>query len=287
MQPNIRNDAMTRFVRPVGSSLLLLLASATLFAQEPPPPETPPVQPEASLPVEDVAPPVAEPVPGSAEEPSVAPAKVLLVPVEFSVYEQGLNTSEIVADWTEAARANLVTAATEVLRERAGLQVVPMPTLEPAEQEVLREHLALVKHIVLQANSMSGGAWNDRKPDFDRRFGDGLQFLRERSGADFVILIDGSQVKQSGGRVVSQLALLGILGAVGGTPVVGGAPGGGTYLSSSLIDLVGGEVKWFNARYGQEAFGMTRSDLRQLDDAKVMLRKLFEPYPAIPALTVK
>jgi hypothetical protein len=277
---------MTRFVRPVGASLLLLFASATLVAREPPPPETP-VQPEASLPVEAVAPPVAEPVPGSADEPIVAPAKVLLVPVEFSVYEQGLNTREIVADWTEAARANLATAATEVLGERAGLQLVSMPTLEPAEQEVLREHLALVKHIVLQANSMSGGAWNSRKPDFDRRFGDGLQFLRERSGADFVILIDGSQVKQSGGRVFSQIALIGVLGAVGGIPLGGGAPGGGTFLSSSLIDLVRGEVKWFNARYGQEAFGMTRSDLRQLDDAKAMLRKLFEPYPAIPALTVK
>jgi hypothetical protein len=279
MQPNIRNDAMTRFVRPVGSSLLLLLASATLFAQEPPPPETPPVQPEASLPVEDVAPPVAEPVPGSAEEPSVAPAKVLLVPVEFSVYEQGLNTSEIVADWTEAARANLVTAATEVLRERAGLQVVPMPTLEPAEQEVLREHLALVKLVVQQASSMTGPAWNSRKPEFDRRLGDGLQFLREKSGAEFAILIDGSQLKQSGGRVLTQIALAGLGGS---------APfGGGTYLSSSLIDLLGGEVKWFNARFGDEAFGITRSDLRQLDDAKATVRKLFEPYPAIPALTVK
>jgi hypothetical protein len=275
---------MTRFVRVTGrASIFLLLASATVLAQEPPAPEAPPVQPEASLTVEAAAPPATEPAaetaPGSPEEPVSAPAKVLLVPVEFSVYEKGLNTSEIVADWTEAARANLATAATEVLGERAGLQLVPMPVLEPAEQEALHEHLALVKLVVLQASSMSGSAWNRRKPDFDRRLGDGLQFLREKSGADFVILIDGSQVKQSGGSVFTQIALAGILGV--------GVPGGGTYLSSSLIDLVAGEVKWFNARYGLEGFGMTNSDLRQLDDAKAMLRKLFEPYPAIPALTVK
>jgi hypothetical protein len=275
---------MTRFVRVTGrASIFLLLASATVLAQEPPAPEAPPVQPEASLTVEAAAPPATEPAaetaPGSPEEPVSAPAKVLLVPVEFSVYEQGLNTREIVADWTEAARANLATAATEVLGERAGLQLVPMPVLEPAEQEALHEHLALVKLVVLQASSMSGSAWNRRKPDFDRRLGDGLQFLREKSGADFVILIDGSQVKQSGGSVFTQIALAGILGV--------GVPGGGTYLSSSLIDLVAGEVKWFNARYGLEGFGMTNSDLRQLDDAKAMLRKLFEPYPAIPALTVK
>jgi len=275
---------MTRFVRVIGrASIFLLLASATVLAQEPPAPEAPPVQPEASLTVEAAAPPATEPAaetaPGSPEEPVSAPAKVLLVPVEFSVYEKGLNTSEIVADWTEAARANLATAATEVLGERAALQLVPMPVLEPAEQEALREHLALVKLVVLQAGSMSGSAWNSRKPDFDRRLGNGLQFLREKSGADFVILIDGSQVKQSGGSVFTQIALAGILGV--------GVPGGGTYLSSSLIDLVVGEVKWFNARYGLEGFGMTNSDLRQLDDAKTMLRKLFEPYPAIPALTAK
>lgn len=279
---------MRRLVPVIGrASILLILASATAFAQEPQPSESPLVQPQASLAVEAAALPAAEPAPSSSEEPVASPAKVLLVPVEFSVYEQGLNTSEIVAEWTEAARANLATAATEVLGERAGLQLVPMPMLEPAEQEVLREHIALVKLVVLQANSMSGGAWNSRKPDFDRRIGDGLQFLRAKSGADFVILIDGSQVKQSGGSVFSDIALLGVLGAVGGVYLGAGATGGGTYLSSSLIDLVGGDVKWFNTRFGGEAFGMTSSDLRQLDDAKTMLRKLFEPYPAIPALTVK
>ena len=276
-----------RFLISFAGASMLLLGSATLFAEEPPPPGASSLGSEPSSAVVAAPPPVAEAVPPSSVEPGAAPAKVLLVPVEFSVYERGLGTSEIVADWTEVARANLATAATEVLGERTGLQLVPMPALEQAEQEVLREHLALVKLVVLQANSMSGDAWNSRKPEFDRRLGDGLQFLREKSGADFVVLIDGSQVKQSGGSVLAQIALVGVLGAAGGTYVSAGAPGGGTYLSTSLIDLVAGEVKWFNARYGQEAFGMTRSDVRQLDDAKAMLRRLFEPYPAIPALTVK
>jgi hypothetical protein len=189
-----------------------------------------------------------------------------------------MGSGEVVADWTEAARANLAAAATEVLGERAGLQLVSMPELEPAEQEQLREHLALVKLVVLQANSMAGAAWDTRKPDFDRRFGEGLQFLRERSGADFAIVIDGSQVKQSGGSVFTQVAMA----AIGV-----GIPGGGTYLTSSLLDLQAGEVKWFNARFGVEALGITGSDIRDLGEAKATLRKLFEPYPAIPALTVK
>lgn len=248
---------MKRFLSLAGPASVLLLLASALYAQEPPPPEQAPADPGPATP---------------------APARVVLLPVEFSVYEKGLATGEIVADWTEAARVNLAAAAADVLGERAGLQLVPMPTLDAAEQEVLREHLALVKLVVLQANSMPGGAWNSRKPEFDRRFGDGLQFLRERSGADFAVVIDGSQVKQSGGSVFTQIALA----AIGV-----GIPGGGTYLTSSLIDLQGGEVKWFNARFGAEAIGITGSDIRDLGEAKATLRKLFEPYPGIPALTVK
>jgi hypothetical protein len=258
---------MKRHVGLFGLASVLLLLASALCAQEPPPPELVPAPSGTATPA-DATPADATP----------APAKVILLPIEFSVYEKGLGTGEIVADWTEAARTNLAAAATDVLGERAGLQLVPMPPLEPAEQEVLREHLALVKLVVLQANSMMGGAWNSRKPDFDRRFGDGLQFLRAKSGADFAIMIDGSQVKQSGGSIFSQVALA----AIGV-----GIPGGGTYLSSSLIDLQGGEVKWFNARFGVEALGITGSDIRNPGEAQATLRKLFEPYPEIPALTVK
>ncbi len=261
--------------------LMGLLVATALSAQEPPPPDPEPVPaaeaaPEATT-VTPVAP-VAESAPEAVPVPAVAPAKVVLLPVEFSVYEKGVGTGEIVADWTEAARANLAQAASDVLGERAGLQLVSMPSLEPAEQQALRDHLAVVKLVVLQANSMIGSAWNHRKPEFDRSFGDGLQFLREKSGADFAIVIDGSQVKQSGGSIFTQIALA----AIGV-----GIPGGGTYLTSSLIDLQAGEVKWFNARFGAEALGITGSDIRDLGEAKATLRKLFEPYPAIPALTVK
>lgn len=243
-----------------------LLLSTALFAQESPAPDPAPPAPEVVVPQTETA------------EPVATPAKVLLLPVEFSVYQKGVGTGEIVADWTEAARANLAAAATDVLGERAGLQLVPMPTLDAAEQERLREHVALVKLIVVQANGLNSGAWKSRKADFDRRFGDGLGFLREKSGADFAILIDGSQLKQSGGSIFTQVALAAIGAYV---------PGGGTYLTSSLLDLQAGEVKWFNARFGAEALGITGSDIRDLGEAKATLRKLFEPYPAIPALTVK
>lgn len=259
----------------VNASAMLLL-SAAVFAQEPPAPQPAPSDP---VPAVEAAPaPAPETVTPPAVEPARTQARVVLLPVGFSVYEKGVGTGEIVADWTEAARANLGKAAGEVLNERAGLQLVSLPPLEPAEQQVLRDHLAVVKLVVLQANSMYGSAWNRRKPEFDRRFGEGLRFLRDKSGADFAIVIDGSQVKQSGGSIFTQFALA----AIGV-----GVPGGGTYLTSSLIDLQAGEVKWFNARFGAEALGITGSDIRDPAEAQATLRKLFEPYPKIPALTVK
>ncbi len=274
---------MKRLVVRLASVGLCLVSAAALSQQLPP--ETEPGPPEAAtaaaippLPPDAAIAPAPTPAPAPAPPPASTPAKVILLPIEFSVYEKGVGAGEIVADWTESARANLAAAATEVLGERAGLQLVPMPALEPVEQEALRDHLALVKLVVLQANQLTGSAWNQRKPEFDRCFGDGLQFLHEKTGADFAIVIDGSQVKQSGGSIFTQIALASIGVAM---------PGGGTYLASSLIDLEDGEVRWFNARFGAEALGITGADIRNPEEATTTLRKLFEPYPAIPALTVK
>lgn len=281
---------MTRVFHDAGrlsGVLLLVLASGSLVAQEPPPAAQPPVEPVAAPASSEAAAPAAtepaavapaEPVTPAPAPAATTPARVVLLPVEFSVYQQGMGSGELVADWTEAARANLGEAATSVLRERAGLQLVPMPVLGTEEQQALREHVALFKLVVSSAHSMPGGAWDARRADFDRRFGEGLRFLRERSGADYAVLIDGAQLKQSGGSIFAQIALA-ALGV--------GMPGGGTYLTASLIDLQAGEIKWFNAKMGAEVLGVTGSDIRQLDEAKVTLRKLFEPYPTIPALAPK
>lgn len=244
--------------------VLLVVALGTVAAQEPQP----------STPGGTAT----GPEPASSPPPGPPPARVVLLPVEFSVYEKGMGSGEIVADWTQAARANLGTAAVEVLGERAGLQLVPMPELSPQEQQALREHIALVKLVVLEANDLTGAVWQTRRGDYDRRFGDGLQFLRDKSGADFAIVIDGAQLKQSGGSVFAQIAMAALGVAM---------PGGGTYLSSSLLDLGNGEVKWFNAKFGAEVLGISGSDIRTPEESKAMLRKLFEPYPAIPALVQK
>jgi hypothetical protein len=201
--------------------------------------------------------------------------KVILLPVAFTVYEVGAGgTLEAVPDWTEAARANIGSSATTVLQTRAGLELVAMPELTAAEQQVLREYVALSRQIIFQAN-MLAGEWKARRADFDLAMDDGLAFLREKSGAEFALLLDGRQLKQSGGSVFKQIALasIGI-----------GTSGGGMYMSASLIDLQQGKIAWFNDEQGMEVMGMTGSDVRHSDEAQSVLRRIFEPYPAIPKL---
>ena len=222
--------------------------------------------------------------PAAADAPAEPPApegtphrKVILLPVAFTVYESGVGGGlEAVPDWTASARANLGEAATHVLHARAELELVPMPELSPDEQAVLRDHLGLVKLIVTQGSALTGKAWQARRADFDRSLGDGLRFLKDRSGADFAILLDGVQVRQSGGSIFAQIALAALGVAAPG--------GGGTQLVASVIDLDAGQVQWFNSSVGLQIFGMGGSDVRKSAAAEVALQELFAPYPVTPAL---
>jgi hypothetical protein len=211
------------------------------------------------------------------EQSPAGPGKVILLPVDFTVYESGFGgTLEAVPDWTTAARANLTQSAAAVLQSTVGLELVPVPELIAAEQAVLRDHLGLTRLIVAQGSSLTGTVWKQRRATFDRALGDGMRFLKERSGADFAMLLYGRQVKQSGGSVLGQLALAGVGAYVPG--------GGGTQLSASLVDLGAGQVQWFNSSLGVQIFGIGGDDIRKSEVTDAALRELFEPYPEIPAL---
>lgn len=129
-----------------------------------------------------------------------------------------------------------------------------MPELSPEEKVQLQDHVALARLIVTQRSQPNNKAFKPRRADFDRSFGDGLRFLHERAGADLAILLDGVQVKQSGGSTFMQLAL-----AAAGVGIAGG---GGTQVVASVLDFARGDVEWFNSTLGVEVFGMGGKDVR-------------------------
>jgi len=216
--------------------------------------------------------------PASAEPAASAPAhhKVLMLPLTFTVYQNGVGSFEAVPDWTEAARKNLADAANAAVKLAGSLDLEPLPELEATDASALRNHVAVARLIVQAGGQHKFGEWKKHRADFDRSFGDGLRFLHERTGADYALLIDGSQVKVSGGRIFMQLAL-----AAAGIIMIGG---GGTVVSTSLLDLNTGQVTWFNSSLDVEILGMSGSDMRKPDTAHDVLVKLFSVYPMIPAL---
>jgi hypothetical protein len=274
---------MAFFVRrtAVIAAWMTCLASpmATLAEPElPPAPAPEATAPEAIAPAE--APPAVSPTPQpDAVTPQEPKARVLLLPVEFTVYQLSAAGPEAMPDWTAAARKNLAEALEVALEDRTGMEIVPMPELAETEQAVLDSHVGVARLVVFEGSRKAGKAWATRRADFDRQLGPGLAWLRERSGADYAVLVAGSQYEQSGGLVFAQ-----VLAAAAGVIV---SAGGGTNISTALIDLAAGEVKWFNSTFGVEVLGVGSIDFRKVDSSAEALRKLMAPYPLIPSLEVK
>lgn len=185
-------------------------------------------------------------------------------------------------DWTEAARRNLTAAAQDTLKGIGGLEVTAMPELTADEAATLHDHVAVAQLIVSAGVEHKSGEWRKHRADFDRSFGDGLQFLRDRTGADYLLVIDGTQVHQSGGRAA--MRILGTLAAAAAGVIVVTTGGGGQVVNACLLDLSNGQVAWFNSSRAIDIFASAGADLRDAAATQGAVKKLFAAYPSIPAL---
>lgn len=206
----------------------------------------------------------------------------MLLPAEFIVFQMGAGgVTEPVPEWSDAAKSSLTAAASEMLTADSRFVLTQLPELSNDEQSVLREHVELFKIAAGDAITLvqSGGkVWKDKKDNFDYTIGDGLGYLRARTGADFAFVIGGSEVKQSGGSIFMQLAL-----AAAGV----GVGGGGTFVFTGIIDLSNGNITWLNSLSGGEFLGMTSSDVRKPDAALSVLKQLFAKYPSNQLFTFR
>lgn len=288
----------------MAAAFVCLLASVSV-AQElplpaPPPaaeaPATPPEpeasqeavpSPEPALPQEAAAPeepasPDALPQPGEPPQlkdtvpestPLPGAKRIVMLPVEFTVYQKSVAGIEAVPDWTETTKYTLGEAAIQMLRQDNRFQIVAVPEIDGETQGLLREHVEFFKIVGQTATSMlqyGGKAWEEKKTNFDYTLGDGLGFLADASGADYAFILAGAQVTQTGGAVFLQF-----LAAAGGYAI----SGGGTFVFAGIVDLRTGNVKWLNSRTGSQVFGMTGTDLRIPATAFEVVTKMFEGYP--------
>lgn len=265
--------------------------------------ETPAAQPAAA---EEAASPQDTLAPEAAAAPQVAPAtdgatpgltsvnapetqvtplpgakRIVVLPVEFTVYQKSVAGLEAVPDWTESAQYALGDAAGRMLRLDNRFEIVAMPTFEGETEALLREHVEFFKIVadcVTDTYQFGGKAWKEKWTNFDYSLGNGLAFLSDATQADYALIVAGAEVKQTGGSVFMQ-----ILAAAGGYAV----PGGGTYVVAGVINLHSGDLTWLNWKAGTEIFGMTGSDVRDPATALAMVSKLFQEYPGSKQFTFR
>jgi len=260
---------------PISSSAQEPRAAAPAAPPAAAQPETSVVKPSTAEPPAAVIPTVAVPAAGPQTH------RVLLLPSTFTEFQNAVSGLEAIPDWTQAARKNLGEAARDSLQP-TGLQLEALPDLTPQESAIVRDHIAVAQLIVGAGAQYEDDDWHKHRADFDRTFGDGLRFLHERTGADYALLIDGAQVRQSGGRI--GMRLLGTLAAATVHVAVISAGGGGKVLNVCLLDLNNGTVAWFNSSQTKNAFGSAGADLRDAAATQAAMKELFESYPNIPAL---
>jgi hypothetical protein len=245
------------------------------------PAETSPVEaaPAEAVPAEaapaETAPAEAMPAEPSADVVESHPPgkRIVVLPVEFTIYQQSVSGVEAVPDWTESAKYALGEAAMLMLRQDSRFEIVDVPEFDGATKDLLREHVELFKIVGETSAAMlkyGGKAWEGKKTNFDYSLGDGLGFLAEASGAGYAFILAGRQVAQTGGAAFMQF-----LAAAGGYAV----SGGGTFVYAGIVDLRTGDVKWLNFRLGSQVFGMTGTDVRNPIIAFEVVMGLFSGFP--------
>jgi hypothetical protein len=219
-------------------------------------------------------PPVATPPPAAEPAPPTGAKRILVLPVEFTVYEKSVAGIEAVPDWTETAQFALGDAAMRMLQQDSRFQIVNLPQVDGEPAALLREHVELFKIVAGTVSGVvqAGKIWEDKRTThFDYSIGNGLTFLADAADADYAFILGGSQIKQTGGSIFMQ-----VLAAAGGVAL----PGGGTYVMAGIVDLRSGELRWFNARMGGEVFGMTGTDVRDPGTASEIIVRMFEGFPS-------
>lgn len=197
------------------------------------------------------------------------PRQVVLLPVEITVKEMSAGgVVEKDPAWSSRASAAVREALLGYAGGGARMELLPLPELTGDEEAAVHEHLALYRVVGKSAYTFTGGqikGWEHKARHFDYTLGDGLRFLRERSGAGLGLIVLGEDTVSSTGRKV-----MAVLYASAGV----GIPMGHSFLGAGLVDLETGDLLWLNLSASQ-----AWKDLRQSSDARAMVEELFKSYP--------
>lgn len=195
------------------------------------------------------------------------PRKILLMPPQMFVAEMSAGgVIQKQDDWTKQANENLLAAAETHARENGRFETMRMPALSPEETEIVESHIGLydrVSYAIFVYGQGRGDGWEQKKIEWDYTLGNGLAFLRERTGADTALIFVGYDIiSSSGRRALFAINLLRL-----------GVPLGQSFITAGLADLQTGEIHWLS--YDQSM----SMDSREPAEVESLVRDFFETYP--------
>ena len=181
------------------------------------------------------------------------------------------------ADWTEAARTNIIAALKAQQSARGGKLLVAerrsdIPNVDAgtvAEIErlnyVVDQSIVLHKYLGVYLPTKRGNG-------LDYTLGNDAVEFGKKTGFDYMMFLHAEDSFASTGRVALQV--LGVAGCFIGfcAPNIGG---GGQLAYASLVDLHTGEVVWFNVLLtGTQVAGVNLGDIRTPEGAAQMVERL-------------
>jgi hypothetical protein len=196
------------------------------------------------------------------------PEKLVLLPPQVTVKEISAGGMvDPVPEWTRQARANITEELHRQLAARKDMILVDTPQFTPDEEVQVEQYGASYMDIGITAYAMTnygGSEWAHKRTHFDYTLGEGLAFLREKTGADAAIMVIGEDYVSSQGRKATM-----ILGALVGV----GIGGGQSLLSIGVVDLNNGDILWMH----HDQSGV--KDLKDRAAVSEMLQTILAGYP--------
>ena len=197
-----------------------------------------------------------------------------LMPPDVKVYELSAGgTRELMDDWSQKARENVVTSLHKRLQPGRGAPLGLKefdPAQDPALEEEFRDVRALYEAVsmsVIAHTYAPGTTFPTKLERFDYSLGP-LPRLGEAAGADTLLFVSASDEISSGGRVALNFLIV-VMAAAGGTVAI--PAGGATVITAALVDTKTGDLLWFTARGSSGAH-----DLREPASADSLVADTFE-----------
>lgn len=207
--------------------------------------------------------------------------RIVVLPMEFTVYQDSVAGLEAVPDWSESAQYALGDAAAKMLRLDNRFEIVAMPILEGETEGLLREHVELFKIVaecVTELIPYGRKAWKEKRTNFDYSLGPGLAFLADSAQADYAFFLAGTQIKQTVGSKFMQALANFTAEARGDDYEMSGSSG--TDIVAGVVNLRSGDLAWFNWNQGG-------NDVRDPATALAVVSKMFKKYPNSKLITFK